>query len=306
MKIHVKKNPKPILNPEDFDEKYIAIRNPGAAKYKDHTFLLVTIRYSKDRKMRMHLAKSKDGKEFVLDEVPFLDNDDESVAGVEDARVIKINDNYFITFTAFNGHDDNDDIITRIGVAKTKDFKKYSNRKVVLRKSGNNKNGVLFKSGDYFYLIHRPFGRRIKYPSAHITRTKDLKNFEHLGRLLSVRKNKWDDARVGINTPPIKIMHKKFGECLFSIYHGASINGNIYQMGYVLLDKNNPAKILKRSKSPLISPELDWEKIGEVNNVVFGCGLIPLSKTKARFYYGGADKYIGFADLTFEDAEIIE
>jgi len=306
MKIQIKKNTQPILNPDDYHGKYISIRNPGAAKLNEITYLLVTIRYSKDRKMRMHLAKSKNGKDFVLDETPFIDNDDESVAGVEDARVTKINNEYFITFTAFNGHDKEDDIITRIGIAKTKDFKTYSNRKVILRKSGNNKNGVLFKSGEFFYIIHRPFGRKIKYPSAHIARTKDLKNFEHLGKLLSTRKDKWDNARVGINTPPIKIKHKKFGECLFSIYHGATIKDNIYQMGYILLDKDNPTKILERSDSPLISPTLDWEKIGEVNNVVFGCGLIPLSKNKARFYYGGADKYIGFADLIFQDAEIIE
>ncbi len=304
MRIKVKKRKKPILNPEDF-EGYMSIRNPGAALYRGNTFLLVTIRYSKDRKMRMHIAKSENGRDFVLDETPFLDNDDDSIAGVEDARVNKIGKNYFITFTAFNGHDNNDDIITRIGMTKTKDFKKCSKRRILLRKFGNNKNGVLFKEGDFYYIFHRPFGK-VKFPFAQIARSKDLKKFENLGTVLTVRKGKWDSARVGINTPPIKIIHPKYGECLFCMYHGANKKRNTYRMGYVILDKYNPSMVLERSNSPLIYPTLEWEKIGEVNNVVFGCGLIPLDKKRMRFYYGGADKYIGYADLTLEGAEITE
>ena len=89
------------------------------------------------------------------------------------------------------------------------------------------------------------------------------------------------------------------------LYHGADKKDNIYQIGYVLLDKDNPLKILERSDTPLISPELEWEKQGEVNNVIFGCGLIPLNKNTLRFYYAGADKYTGYADLIL-DAEILE
>ncbi|RLG11726.1 hypothetical protein DRN73_04670, partial [Candidatus Pacearchaeota archaeon] len=65
-------------------------------------------------------------------------------------------------------------------------------------------------------------------------------------------------------------------------------------------------KILERSEKPLISPELKWEKQGEVKNVVFGCGTIPLNKNTIRFYYAGADKYTSFADLILEDSEILD
>ena len=255
--------------------------------------------------MKLHLAKSKDGKNFKLDKEPFIDNDDESIAGVEDARITKIGDNYFVTFTAYNGHDKEDNIITRIGVAKTKNFKKYSGRKTILHNFKNNKNGIIFKHEKYFYIFHRPFGSSIKTPGIYLARTKNFRKFQNLGEIIPPRKNKWDDARIGANTPPIKIVDEKFGECFLMLYHGADKKNNTYRMGYVLLDKDDLTKVIERSNRPILSPTLEWEKKGEVPNVIFGCGLVPLSKNKLRFFYAGADKSTGYADLKLENAECL-
>jgi len=305
MKIRVEKNPKPILNPDDYKD-FISIRNPGATRFKDEILLLVTIRH-KNGVSKLHIARSKDGKNFNLDESPFIDNDENSALGVEDARITKINNEYFITFTSFKAHISYHNV-TRISLVKTKDFKEYYDRDIILEKFDNNKNGVIFKN-KYIYIIHRPFDSDlypIETPGAHILKTKDFKKIKETGCFLFPRKNKWDNARVGANTPPVKIKTKKYGECYFMLYHGANKKANIYRIGYVLLDKKNPLKILERSDSPLISPELLWEKIGEVNNVIFGCGVIPMNKNTLRFYYSGADKSTSFADLILEDAEIIE
>lgn len=306
MKINIKKNPTPILSPDNFEE-FISIRNPGGVQYNNETILLLTVRH-KDNKSKLHIARSEDKKNFQLDKNPFIDNDPDSLSGVEDARISKIQDEYLITFTAFKGFIDNNNL-TRIGLVKTKDFQTYYDRQIILNEFGNNKNCVVFKANEKFYVIHRPFNSNLyssETPGARIAETLDFKEFKDLGEFLSPRENSWDDARIGANTTPIKIKHPEHGECLFMIYHGASKQGNIYQMGYVLLDKDNPLKILERSKDPLISPELPWEKLGEVKNVVFGCALIHLDKNALRLYYAGADKYTGFADLTFKDAEIIE
>lgn len=304
MNIQVKKHPEPVLKPEDFEE-FTSIRNPGAIRFKDKIILLVTVRH-KDRTSKLYIAKSKNGKKFELEQTPFIDNDENSTLGVEDARITKIDNEYFITFTAFKAHT-TDHNITRISLVKTKDFKTYYDRDIILEEFDNNKDGVLFKNKKT-YLMHRPSNSNLypsKTPGARIATTKDFQEFKDLGEFLSPRKDSWDNARVGANTPPIRIKHKEFGECYLMLYHGTSKDKNIYRIGYVVLDKDNPMKILERSEKPLLSPELLWEKKGEVNNVIFGCGLIPASKNTLRFFYAGADKSTGLADLILEDAEII-
>ncbi|MBA7527695.1 Beta-1,4-mannooligosaccharide phosphorylase [subsurface metagenome] len=230
---------------------------------------------------------------------------------MEDSRITKIKDEYFITFTEFKGKGKKTNI-TRIGLVKTKDFKTYYGRKIILDEYGNNKNCVIFndKESDKFYVIHRPFNedRYLTPPGIRIAKTKDFLDFENLGILLSPRPKMWDSARVGINTSPIEIKNKKFGNALFMLYHGAN-EARTYSMGYVLVKKDDPTKILERSENPLLKPELEWEKgIGKYSaekpDVSFCCGAIPISKNRIRGFYAGADMYTGFVDLTLKDAEV--
>jgi predicted GH43/DUF377 family glycosyl hydrolase len=77
------------------------------------------------------------------------------------------------------------------------------------------------------------------------------------------------------------------------IYNGADDN-SVYRTGWVVFDKNDPTKVLARSNQPLFVPDLEWEKTGQVPNVVFVEGLVRDGK-RWLFYYGGADKYVGVA-----------
>jgi predicted GH43/DUF377 family glycosyl hydrolase len=315
LKIHVQKNPEPILYPKMFDGKYTSIRNPGAFIYDNQVGLLCTVRHSSDNKSRLHLAWSENKKDFALKENPFIDLDSDALEGVEDARISKIKNEYFITFTAYKGCE-NKTNTTRIGFVKTKNFKSVLERKIILDEHRNNKNALIFENGGTHYIIDRQFrgdGNDKFLPGARIAKINNLEK-EEIGEFrpfLIPSKNSWDNARIGANIPPIKMKHKIFGDILFMLYHGASKKGNIYGMGSILLDGKNPNRILERSEKPLLSPELDWE-IGrgqypaEVKNVVFGCGAIPIEKNKIRMYYSGGDRYTGFADLTIEDVEIEE
>jgi len=311
MEIKVQKNPEPILYPEMFNGKYSSIRNPGAFVYGKKYGLLCTVRYCSDNKSRLHLAWSDDGKKFILEENSFIDLGPNGLQGVEDSRISKIKDEYFITFTEFKGKGDKINI-TRIGLIKTKDFKDYYDRRIILDKYGNNKNCVVFndKESNEFYVFHRPFNedRYLTPPGVRIAKTKDFLDFKNLGILFEPRPKMWDSARVGINTSPIEIKNKKFGNALFMLYHGAN-EERTYSMGYVLVKKDDPTKILERSENPLLKPELAWEKgIGKYSsenpNVIFGCSAIPISKNEIRVFYAGADRYTGFADLTLKDAEV--
>jgi predicted GH43/DUF377 family glycosyl hydrolase len=69
----------------------------------------------------------------------------------------------------------------------------------------------------------------------------------------------------------------------------------VYRVGWALFDKKDPRKVLARSDTPIFEPEQEWEKVGQVPNVVFVEGLVREGK-RWRFYYGGADKYVGVAE----------
>lgn len=311
MDIKVQKNKEPILYPGMFNGKYSSIRNPGAFIYDKKYGLLCTVRSRLDNKSRLHLAWGDDGKRFILEENSFIDLNHNSLQGVEDSRIFKIKDEYFITYTEFKGKG-NKVNTTRIGLVKTKDFKNYYDRRIILDKYGNNKNCVIFndKESNGFYIFHRPFNedRYLTPPGIRIAKTKDFLDFKNLGILFEPRPRMWDSARVGMNSPPIEIRSKKFGNVLFMLYHGAN-QDRTYSMGYVLINKDNPLKILERSENPLLEPELTWEKgagrySAENPNVIFGCNAIPISKNKIKVFYAGADMYTGFADLTLKNAEV--
>jgi predicted GH43/DUF377 family glycosyl hydrolase len=83
------------------------------------------------------------------------------------------------------------------------------------------------------------------------------------------------------------------------IYNGAD-DQLIYRTGIAVFDPTDPRKLLSRSDAPVFWPEKEWEKVGQVPNVVFVEAMVP-SKNWTKdgneflFYYGAADKYVGVA-----------
>ena len=234
IKIDVKKYPEPILTPEDtkFNGQYSSMRNPGGVMHNGEIILLLTVRHTSDNKSRLHIAKSSDGHNFTLEEKPSIDLNPDSLMGVEDARITKIGETYHILFTQFKETDGQTYNTTRIGHIQTKDFKTYTDRRIILDDYKNNKNGVILPNKEGFYVVHRPFtGDPNERPSAKIAWTKDFENFEDLGVYFSPRPGKWDNARVGMNTPPVPIGRGK----MLSLYHGATIRKNIYRLVFTSL-----------------------------------------------------------------------
>ncbi len=75
------------------------------------------------------------------------------------------------------------------------------------------------------------------------------------------------------------------------LYHGVSDIDRHYRVGFMLLDKNDPGKVLYRSPYPILRPTEEFERIGDVDNVVFPCGAVIVNNTLFA-YYGGADKVV--------------
>ena len=100
------------------------------------------------------------------------------------------------------------------------------------------------------------------------------------------------DARVVEPGPPPILT----SQGIVLIYNGAD-DHLVYRTGVAIFDRHDPRKLLSRTDEPIFGPEKDWEKLGQVPNVVFVEGM-SMSRKGDRyfFYYGGADKYIGLAE----------
>jgi beta-1,4-mannooligosaccharide/beta-1,4-mannosyl-N-acetylglucosamine phosphorylase len=103
----------------------------------------------------------------------------------------------------------------------------------------------------------------------------------------------WDSTKVGAGPVPIET-----SEGWLLIYHGVltSCNGFVYSMGATLLDLDEPWKVIARGGAYLMSPQRDYECVGDVPNVVFPCATLhdPASG-RVAIYYGAADTVTGLA-----------
>ena len=105
----------------------------------------------------------------------------------------------------------------------------------------------------------------------------------------------WEDKKIGGSTPPIKT---KDGWLFF--YHGVSSKDDAYRVGAVLLDLNDPFKILARTKEFIMEPEEEYETNGYYNGCVFPTAIIN-KDGMLYIYYGAGDKVICLATIKEEE-----
>jgi predicted GH43/DUF377 family glycosyl hydrolase len=206
--------------------------------------------------------------------------------GVEDPRIVKIKDKYYMTYVSVS---DTEDVSTSLAVSS--DLKNWERKGIIFRKQ--NKDVVLFPekiSGKYIAL-HRPQGDfEFDGPSIWISHSDDMIHWGEEKNIIEVRKSGFDVDRIGSGPPPFKT---KKGWLL--IYHGVRVGRGkkIYSTGVALLDLKNPEKVLARSSSnkPLFEPKHDYEKKGFENNIIFPTGIVLDSNKKdLLIYFGAADK----------------
>ncbi|AZR73256.1 glycosidase [Anoxybacter fermentans] len=231
-------------------------------------------------------AVSKDGIHFNrLTEPVYTGEGEQEDWGVEDPRITRLGDTYYMLYTGFGGRDWND---FRICMATSKNLIDWKRKGVVLDEP--NKDAALFpeKIGGKYVLLHR------RLPDIWVGFSENLKEWENHQIIMSPIPESWESKKIGIAGPPIKI-----DEGWLLIYHGVDDN-NVYRLGLAILDLNDPTKVLYRQAEPILEPELDWEINGLVPNVVFSCGAVDLGD-KIYVYYGGADTVIGVASLDKND-----
>lgn len=128
----------------------------------------------------------------------------------------------------------------------------------------DNKDACIFpaKVDGQYMIIHR-VGYDIDFDLVD-SLAFDGNTWLNENRWIAVRPGMWDDLKVGLAGTPVLI-----DEGWIMLYHGVSSVDHTYRSGALLLDKNDPRIILGRSYYPLIEPQEDYEKFGQINNVVF-------------------------------------
>jgi len=283
-----KKNPiiVPLL-----EEKESSVYNPAAIVKDNKVFLLCRSEKGLGEKIisEINLYISNDSfnfKKFPKNPVIKPERTYEKM-GCEDPRIIKIENQYFLTYTAYEGKDKKGDYKIKLMGAFSKDLTRWKKTNPLIQ---NDKSGAIVQNykykGNYVMYVG---GKEIK-----LAFSKDLKNWNINAKpILTSRKGNTFDNHLVENGPP-PILTKKG---ILLIYNGKNTEGK-FSIGWVIFDKNNPSKVLKRSEKPILEPTEYWEKYGKVNNVVFATGLV-FFKGKWLLYYGGADKSVGVAKINF-------
>lgn len=260
---------------------------------------------------RIGYASSTDGYSFARsNHIALEPTQDYEKYGIEDPRMVEIDNQVYITYVILSAYVTDGAIVeASTALATTTDFLKYTRLRVITSKGSNNKDVVLFPekmsqqqssvlssstssnnadgAGKYFFL-HRPsswigstYG--VSKPSIWLGEGNALTNFEKHTLLLKPEED-WEELKVGAGPPPIKT---RAGWLV--IYHGVS-REKVYSAGAALLDLHDPSKIIGRTKTPILEPKEPYEKLGDVNNVVFPTGACIVDNDKLFVYYGAADK----------------
>jgi predicted GH43/DUF377 family glycosyl hydrolase len=210
--------------------------------------------------------------------------------GCEDPRLTEMEDKCIMTYTAYG------DIyqigLTSISIENLQNKKWGWGERLFPFPNIRNKNAVIFprRVNDRYLMCHR------LDPDIYIAYSDDLRTWEDTIVLMRPRSGFWDCVKIGAAGPPIEL-----DEGWLLVYHGVDVKST-YRLGVTILDKENPERVVYRSKIPILEPTEDYERFGFVPNVVFSCGTILLDG-QLLIYFGCADTVIGVA--TYDLDEII-
>lgn len=219
--------------------------------------------------------------------------------GIEDPRATVIDGRVYMLYVAFNGMDPPRCAMTSISC---EDFlqRNWANwtRPVLISPPGVvDKSAVLFpeKINGKYVIMHRI------YPHILIDYVDSLTDFDGETFWLKgeykigPRPTMWDSRKLGAGAPPLKT---KYGWLLIYQSVGEQDSGR-YKIGAMLLDLDDPSKVLARSNTPILEPDYSYENEGFKAGVVYPCGAVIIEDT-LYVYYGGADSYVCVATANVE------
>ena len=293
-KITLERAPEnPILKPipeHSWESKYVF--NPTAI-YEDGKVHIIYRAMGEEEISVLGYASSTDGvnieerlsKPIYIPREDFEKRRKLGYSGCEDPRITKIGNKFYICYTAHDGDDPTQIALSSINVSDFLEKKwNWSKPKIISCPERNDKNACVIseKINNQYVFFHRIGGCIwIDFESS-----LSFKEGNWLGGkpLMFPNPKGWDSEKIGIAGPPIKT---KEGWLL--IYHALSRQDKKYRLGAVLLDLENPDKIISKLDYPILEPETEYEKKGLRPDTVFSCGSVVI-KNRLFVYYGAADQ----------------
>ena len=285
---------RPILSPRGAGFEAAGTFNPAVIRAGNRYVMLYRAQDAKGIS-RLGYASSTDGVTFTRDAAPVLspEADYERGGGVEDPRLVQVEELYYLTYTAYNGKD------AQLALATSPDLRHWQRKGVILPAYKGRWNVHWTKAGAI--LPQRIGGRYWMYYMADaqgasdqtgVAFSTDLTTWhEALDHpVLPRRPGRFDSRVVEPGPPPIVTP-----DGVLLLYNGAD-DRLVYRTGWALFDRDDPTKLVARCDQPLFEPTTDWEKVGQVPNVVFVEGLVA-EPGRWLVYYGAADKHIGAASV---------
>jgi predicted GH43/DUF377 family glycosyl hydrolase len=282
----------PVIAPRGKNWEGAGTFNPAVA-VRDGKIVMLYRAQDKQGTSRLGYAESVDGVHFTRRDKPVLSPEEEyeKDGGVEDPRLVQFGDTYYLTYTGYNKKD------AQLCMATSNDLIHWDRKGVIVPANKGNWNVKWTKSGaivpekiDGKYWMYFLGTSADNKDQAGLANSTDLLHWTEATQTpaLPVRPGRFDSRVAEPGPAPIVTPNG-----IVLIYNGAD-DKLVYRTGIAIFDRNNPAKLLWRSDEPIFSPEKEWEKVGQVPNVVFVEGMVKQDK-RYLFYYGGADTNVGVA-----------
>ncbi|HIJ71099.1 MAG TPA: glycosidase [Planctomycetes bacterium] len=283
----------PILSVKDWPYNANSVFNSAAVEVEGNILLLVRV---EDFRGISHFtaARSRDGvTKWDIDPEPTLRpdpaNHPEELWGIEDPRVTRLEElqKWVIAYTAYSKAG------PLVSLATTKDFSTFERLGPVM--PPEDKDAAIFPKlfGDRWAMLHRPVARSPSLPAnIWLSFSHDLIHWGNHQEIVCAREGSWWDAnKIGLSAPPLET-----SEGWLILYHGVRTtpSGSIYRLGVVLLDIDDPTRVIRRTDEWIFGPKATYEREGDVDDVVFPCGWVMRCDT-INMYYGAADSCIALA-----------
>jgi predicted GH43/DUF377 family glycosyl hydrolase len=317
----------PIVQPGSYDWRMATVFNPGVI-YDENRFLMYERAAGTLRPFHCYIGmlQSEDGVHFrhVKDKPVFTpEMAGSSYGSVQDPRVVKIEGTFYMTYAfrpyAWNYHPTGlgvpecsaaefpgfsgkpEDNQSRSGIAASADGVHWEHRCWATPLELDDRDVILFpeKIGGRFALLRRP----LQYvgpeygtdrPGIWICFSKDLQSWSQ-PVLIAKPESEWEGDRIGAATPPIRT-----DKGWLVLYHGVEnqyppTQRVVYRIGGMILDLNDPRKVIARTRDFIMEPEAYYERFGlYIPNVIFPTGGV-VKGGLLYLYYGVCDTAIALA-----------
>ncbi|MDF2960175.1 MAG: glycosidase protein [Paenibacillus sp.] len=304
----------PVLSAHDVPYAPALVFNAGVTKFQGRYVMVFRNDYGDARQHTLQpshttnlgLAYSNDGIHWEVQPGPCFGIKDDEIIRTYDPRLTVMDGRCYMCFAVDTKHG------VRGGIAVTDDFEKFE---VLHMTAPDNRNMVLFpeKIGGKYVRLERPFpvysrGGKDRF-DMWISDSPDLRYWGNTDLLLAVEHVPYANDKIGPAAPPVKT-----AKGWLTTFHAVDIdpargkNGwentwkKRYCAGIMLLDLENPKKIVGMYKDPLIAPEASYETTGGFrNDVIFPGGMILEDSGEVKIYYGAADTVECLATAYIDD-----